>query len=89
MTPLLLTKNYVEFLCTQDLTQLIKEPTRVKDKTAALLDHVLTNTEGKVTQSGVLAKAISYHNMIYCTRKTQPLKTGRHNNIIRSLKKYN
>ena len=89
-TPLLLTKNYVEFLRTQGLTQLIKEPTRVTDKTATLLDHVLTNTEGKVTQSGVLAKAISDHDMTYCTRKTQPLKTGRHNNIIiRSLKKYN
>ena len=74
-----LTKKYVAFLQTFGLTQLIKEPTRITDKTATLLDHILVNTADKISQSGVLRKAISDHDIIYCTRKHQMTKTG---NII-------
>ena len=77
--PIYLTKKYVAFLQTFGLTQLIKEPTRITDKTATLLDHILVNTADKISQSGVLRKAISDHDIIYCTRKHQMTKTG---NII-------
>jgi hypothetical protein len=88
-TPISMVKNYIQFLRGQGLTQLITDPTRVTDKTATLIDHILTNSPDKVTQSGVISKAISDHDIIYCTRKAQSLKTGRHSNItIRSLKKY-
>ena len=88
-SPLSLTKKYVEFLRTYGLTQIIQEPTRTTDKTATLLDHILVNTSDKITQSGVLSKALSDHDIIYCTRKHQATKTGRHNSIsLRSLKNY-
>jgi len=84
-----LTRKYVEFLRTYGLTQIIKEPTRVTDKTETLLDHILINTPDKITHAGVLRKAISDHDIIYCTRKHQMTKTGRHNTItLRSMKNY-
>ena len=49
----------------------------------------ILNTADKISQSGVLRKAISDHDIIYCTRKHQMTKTGKHNNInIRSMKNY-
>ena len=84
-----LTKKYVAFLRTFGLSQLIKEPTRVTDKTATLIDHILINTPDKITQSNVLRKSISDHDIIFCTRKHQMTKTGKHNKItIRSMKNY-
>ena len=88
-SPLYLTKKYVEFLHTYGLTQIIEEPTRITDKTSTLIDHILVNTPTKITQSGVLSKALSDHDVIYCTRKHQVPKTGKHNTItLRSLKNY-
>ena len=62
--PLYLTKQYVEFQRTHDVSQLIEEPTRTTDKTATLLDHILINSQGKVTQSRVIPKVISDHEII-------------------------
>ena len=88
-TPLHMTKKYNQFLKSYGLTQLIDEATRKTDKTQSLLDHILVNTPDKVSQSGVLEKAISDHDMIYCTRKHQKIKSGQHNSIkLRSMKTY-
>jgi len=88
-TPLYLTKKYVELVRTFGLTQLIEEPTRTTDKTSSLLDHILVNTPSKVSQSGVLNKCLSDHDIIYMTRKHQNIKIGQHNTIkIRSMKNY-
>ena len=87
MTPLYLTKKYIELICTFGLSQIIEEPTRTTDKTSILLDHILVNTPSKVTQSGVLNKCISDHDIVYMTRKHQTIKSGKHNSInIRSMK---
>ena len=84
-----MTKKYNQLLKSCGLTQLIDEPTRKSDKTESLLDHILVNTPDKVIQSGVLEKAISDDDMIYCTRKHQKIKTGQHNSIkIRSMEKH-
>ncbi|MCP4266595.1 MAG: hypothetical protein GY777_13675, partial [Candidatus Brocadiaceae bacterium] len=88
-TPLYLTKKYVELIRTFGLTQLLEEPTRTTDRTSTLLDHILVNTPSKVSQSGVLSKCLSDHDIIYMTRKHQNIKIGQHNTInIRSMKNY-
>ena len=63
-TPLYLTKKYVELIHPFGLTQIIEEPTRTTDRTSTLLDHILLNTPSKVTQSGVLNKYLSDHDII-------------------------
>ena len=64
-------------------------PTRVTRKTATFIDHVLTNSTQKVSQSGAIGLGISDHDLVYCTRKTSSLKLNKHNDIsIRSMKNY-
>ena len=71
------------------LEQLIFIPTRVTSKTAALKDHVLTNSSQKVSQSSVIELGLHYHNLVYCKRKTPSLKSNKHNDIsVRSMKNY-
>ena len=69
-TPLHLTKNYNQLLKSNSLTQLINEPTRKSNTTESLLDHILVNTPDKISQSGVIEKGISDHDIIFCTRNT-------------------
>ena len=45
-------------------------PTRVTDQSATLIDHILTKSPDKVSQSGVIDLGFSDHDLIYCTRKT-------------------
>ena len=62
-------------------------PTRITDTTESLLDHILVNTSNKISQSGVISKGISDHDMIFCTWKHYKDKSGKHNSIkIRSMK---
>ena len=58
------------------LKQLIKTPTSVTCDTPTIIDHILTNSHGKISQSGVIDYGISDHNMIFCTRKITKIKTG-------------
>ena len=43
---------------------------RTTDKTAALIDHVLTNSSHKVSQSGVIDLDFFVHDLIFSTLKT-------------------
>ena len=53
------------------------------------LDHILTNSKDKISQSGGIDIGISDHQMIFCTRKKIRLKTGENKTIkIRYLKNY-
>ena len=53
------------------------------------MDHILTNSTEKVSQSGVLDIGLSDHQIIFCTRKTKKHKTNTKTFIkIRSLKGY-
>ena len=71
------------------LEQLISVPTRTKESTAPLIDHVLTNSPHKIIQSGVIEMSLSDHELIYCMRKTTKLKSNKHNELnIRTLKNY-
>ena len=72
-----------------DLKQLIKEATRVTNKTRSLLDHILCNTSEKISQSGVISTGLSDHFLTYCTRKLPKCVFNQHNNVkIRSSKNY-
>ena len=45
------TTSYLEFCFTHSLEQIITRPTRVTDQTTTLIDHILTNSSDKVSQS--------------------------------------
>ena len=57
-------RKYTEFCALQGLTQIIKKPTRVTEKTSSLLDHILVNSKDKISQSGVIDLGLSHHQLI-------------------------
>ena len=80
-------KTYREFYALHGLKQLISKPTRIAKHSSTLLDHILTNSDEKVSQSGVIDIGLSDHQMIYCTRKiVRPKSNGKTFIKIRSLK---
>ena len=68
----------------------MKHPTIITCHTSTLIDHIVTNYEEKVTQSGgVIDTSLSDHQLIFCTRKIKRVKTNNHKQIsFRSLKNY-
>jgi len=58
---------------------LITSPTRVTENTSTILDHVLTNSQDRVSQSGVIDIGLSDHQLTYCTRKIIRPKVYEHN----------
>ena len=84
-----LLRPYVETFLAFVLNQLIEKPTRSNLRTVSLIDHNLTNSKEKVRDYSVISSGISDHDFIHCTRKTKPVKTGKHNTIpIRFYRKY-
>ena len=82
-------KRYQEFCSLHGLKQLITSPTRVTDNSSSLVDHVLTNSTDRISQSGVVHTGLSDHQLIYCTRKVNRTKSNTHKYIrTRSLKNY-
>ena len=51
------------------LSQLIKEATRVTMTTSSLIDHIVTNTPEKISDSGVIHTGISDHSLVFAIRK--------------------
>ena len=57
--------------------------------TTSLLDHILTNSSERVSQSGVADVGLSDHQMTYCTRKITRFKQNTHRFVkTRSFKNY-
>ena len=82
-------KKYAQICSTLGLKQLIKHPTRTTCHTSTLIDHIITNCEEKVTQSGVINTSLSDHQLIFCNRKIKRVKTNNHKQIsFHSLKIY-
>ena len=72
------------------LHQLIKEPTRITDKSSTLIDLIFTNCPERVVCSGVGHISISDHSLVYVYRKLSIDFPKGHNSIIyRSFKKFN
>ena len=72
------------------LKQIIKSPTRITCRNTSLIDHILASIPSRVSQHGVINVSVSDHQLIYCTRKINKIKTGGvHKHItFRSFKKY-
>ena len=82
-------KKYHEFYSQHGLKQLITSTTRITMTTSPLLDHILTNSSERVSQSGVADVGLSDHQMTYCTRKITHLKQNTHRFVkTRSFKNY-
>ena len=82
-------KKYGQICSSLGLKQLIKYPTSITCHTSTLIDHIITNYEEKVTQSGVINTSLSDHQLIFCTRKIKRVKTNNHRQIsFRSFKNY-
>ncbi|KAI8512623.1 hypothetical protein Bbelb_092620 [Branchiostoma belcheri] len=59
----------LNFLCDlYDLTNLIKEPTRVTEQSSSLIDVILTSNSCKYSNSGVYKGGLSDHHLIYTHR---------------------
>ena len=67
-----------------------KSPTRITFRNTSLIDHILASIPSRVSQHGVINVSVSDHQLIYCTRKINKIKTGGvHKHItFRSFKKY-
>ena len=58
--------------------------------TSSLIDHILTNANDKISNSGVIDVGLSDHQLIFCTRKLLKTKFNFHKKIkCRSFKNYN
>ena len=70
-------RKYRDFCAIQGLNQIIKNANRITETTSSLLDHILTNATDKIAQSGIINVGLSDHQLIFCTRKTMKIKTGK------------
>ena len=69
--------------------QIIKHATCTTCSSSTLIDHILTNSREKISQSSVIDIGVSDHQLIYLTRKLHRFKSNTHKQIkIRSLKNY-
>ena len=82
-------RKYAQICSTLGLKQLIKHLMRITCHTQTIIDHIITNCEEKVTQSGVIDASLSDHQLIFCTRKIKRVKANNHKQIsFHSLKNY-
>ena len=82
-------KSYSTTLKMFNLTQIIKDPTRVTDTSSTIIDHILCNNFENISQFGVLDIGLSDHSIIFCTRKLLKPVYNKHNSVkVRSVKSY-
>ena len=61
------TSEYLDMLFDLGFMPVITKATRVTYHTSSLIDHIYTNTAGKVIKSGVCLADISDHLPVFCT----------------------
>ena len=71
------------------LSQLIDEATRVTMTTTSLIDHVVTNTPEKISDSGVIHTGISDHSLIFAIKKISVIKKQENIVEMRNMKNFN
>ena len=83
-------KKLYNIFSSLNLTQQIKESTRVTDKSETLIDHVWINNENMYSKCGVIRSGTSDHDIIYAIRKKKSLtKHGCTSFRYRCLDNYN
>ena len=70
------------------LSQLIKEATRVTMTTSSLIDHIVTNTPEKISDSGVIHTGISDHSLVFAIRKISVTKNRENIVETRNMKNF-
>lgn len=75
-----LTKKYLKSEFSNSLEQILTLSTRTNDRTATLIDHILTNSSHNVSQSSV--SGLSNHDLIFSTQKKLPLKSHKHKILV-------
>ena len=74
-------KNYFDFCTVFGLKQLIESSTRITCSSSSIIDHILVSFPDRVTQREILNVGLSDHQLIYCTRQINRIKTGGHNQV--------
>ena len=62
-------QKLLNFSRTFDLTQLIKEPTRITDTSRTLIDLIFVNNDHRIVKSGVIPVRLSDHYLVFCILK--------------------
>ena len=60
-----MTQKFSKIVYSFNLKHLITDYTRITASTKTCIDHILTNTESKVIQSGVIPCGKCDHNIVY------------------------
>ena len=68
--------------------ELIDEATRVTMTTSSLIDHIVTNTPEKISDSGVIHTGLSDHSLVFAIRKISVVKKQEKKVEIRNMKKF-
>jgi hypothetical protein len=71
------------------LSRLIGEATRITMTTSSLIDHIVTNTPEKISDSGhVIHTGISDHSLVFAIRKISVVKKQENTVEIRNMKNF-
>ena len=70
------------------LSQLIDEATRITMTTSSLIDHIVTNTPEKISDSGVIHTGISDHSLVFAIRKISVIRKQENTVEIRNMKNF-
>ena len=82
-------QKLLNFSRTLELSQLVKEPTRVTDTSRTTIDLIFVNNEHRFVDDGVIPLAISDHYLVYCILKVGMPKGSPRVIEYRSYKNYN
>ena len=68
----------------------MKSPTKITCRDTSLIDYILESIPSQISQHGLINVNVSNHQLIYCTRQINEIKTGGvHKHItFRLFKKY-
>ena len=69
--------------------QCIVDATRIAQRSASLLDIVVTNTPNNFSCTGVISTGLSDHELVYCVRKINCKKFSVQTKLFRNYAKYN